>query len=289
MRFFQNFQNTLLSLIRILFISKFNGRKSKLTKLEQVEPVVILGNGPSLRISIEKYRPEICSKKTLGLNLMACTPLFEEIKPVFYTLLAPQFFKSDNELSEIYIKNNISLFNNLSKKTKWRMILFVPAIFKKCERLKHLLLQNKFIEVRYFNTTPIEGFDGFCNWCFSKGIGMPRPHNVLIPAIMNLIGLGYKNIYLLGADHSWLSEISVTEENIALVHQKHFYDEEDSVPEAMNDYITRPRRLFEILNKFFLAFKGYWDIRRFADSRRISIYNASEFSMIDAFERRKLN
>lgn len=289
MRFFQNFQNTLLSLIRILFISKFNGSKRKLTSAEQNEPIIILGNGPSLNLSIEKYKTEIKTKQSLGVNLMVCSPLFEEIKPVFYTLLAPQFFKSDNELTEIYIKNNIELFKNLAEKTKWKMTLFVPAIFKKSERLKNLISNNSFIGVDYFNTTPIEGFDFFCDWCYSNGIGMPRPHNVLIPAIMNLISLGCKNIYIVGADHSWLSEISVTDENVALVHQKHFYDENESVPTKMQDYITRPRRLFEILHKFYLSFKGYWDIRRFADSKKISIYNASEFSMIDAFERRKLS
>lgn len=289
MRFFQNFQNTLLSFIRMLFISKFNGSKRKLSTAEQNEPIVILGNGPSLSLSIEKYKEQITSKKTLGVNLMVCSPLFEELKPTFYTLLAPQFFKTDNELTELYIKNNIQLFSNLAEKTKWKMTLFVPAIFKKSERLKNLISNNSFIEVMYFNTTPIEGFDFFCDWCYSKGIGMPRPHNVLIPAIMNLISLDCKNIYIVGADHSWLSEISVTEENIALVHQKHFYDENESVPAIMQDYITRPRRLYEILHKFYLSFKGYWDIKRFADSKGISIYNASEFSMIDAFERRKLS
>ena len=35
--------------------------------------------------------------------------------------------------------------------------------------------------------------------------------------------------------------------------------------------------------------EGYWEIKRFADKKNISIYNASEFSMIDAFDRRKLN
>ena len=53
---------------------------------------------------------------------------------------------------------------------------------------------------------------------FSKGLAMPRPHNVLIPSIMNLAYLGYKELYIVGADHSWLSEITVNENNEAL-HQ----------------------------------------------------------------------
>ncbi|MEY3236620.1 MAG: hypothetical protein RI883_721 [Bacteroidota bacterium] len=289
MNFLINLQNTLISILRILLLSKFNSSKNTKIDLQKDEVVVILANGPSLNLSIDKYKPEILSKKTLVVNLMVCTPLFEQIKPSYYTLLAPQFFKTDNQLSEVYINSNNQLFSNLEIKTTWEMVLFVPAIFKKSARLKNLLSKNSFIKPYYFNTTPIEGFDFFCNWCFSKGYGMSRPHNVLIPAIMNSISLGYKNIYILGADHSWMSEISVTEQNIPLVNQKHFYDENESQPQKMQDYITRHRRLHEIIHKFYLSFKGYWEIKRFADKKKISIYNASEFSMIDAFDRRKLN
>lgn len=287
MLFFKNLQNTLLSLIRIVFFSKFNGRSNKISA--DNESIVILGNGPSLNLSIELYKDKLIKRKTLAVNLMVCSPLFEELKPSYYTLLAPQFFKKDEELTDIYIKNNIQLFTDLNNKTQWEMVLFVPAIFKSSDRLKKLLSENKFIQIQYFNVTPIEGFHSFCDWCFSKGIGMPRPHNVLIPAIMNSVQVGFKEIYILGADHSWLKEITVDENNVALVNQKHFYDENESRPEKMQDYIKRPRHLHEIIHKFYLSFKGYWEIKRFAEKRNISIYNSSEFSMIDAFERRKLS
>jgi hypothetical protein len=92
-----------------------------------------------------------------------------------------------------------------------------------------------------------------------------------------------------GADHSWLAEISVTENNEALVNQKHFYDGDTSKPQKMQDYIVRPRRLHEVIHKFYLSFKGYWDIKAYAEAKQIKIYNASEVSMIDAFERKKLS
>lgn len=289
MIFLINLQNTLISILRILLQSKFNSSKNEKIVLQADDSVVILANGPSLNLSLEKYKSEILSKKTLGVNLMVCTPLFDEIKPNYYTLLAPPFFKTDDELTEVYINFNNKLYEDFAVKTKWDLILFVPAIFKKSARLQNLLSKNSFIKAYYFNTAPIEGFDYFCNWCFSKGLGMSRPHNVLIPAIMNTISLGYKNIYILGADHSWLGEISVTNENIPLVNQKHFYDENESQPAKMQDYIKRHRHLHEILYKFYLSFKGYWEIKRFAESKNISIFNASEFSMIDAFVRKKLD
>lgn len=287
MLFFKNLQNTFLSLLRIIYFSKFNAKKH--IPVNPDDSIIILGNGPSLNLSVEKYKAELMVRNTMAVNLLVCSPLFEELKPAYYTLLAPQFFKNDNELTELYIKNNEQLFSNLIKKTTWEMTLFVPSLFKKSIRLQKLMHENKNIKIQFFNVTPIEGFAFFCHSCFSRGIGMPRPHNVLIPSIMNSISTGFKTIYILGADHSWLKEITVDENNLALVHQKHFYDENESRPEKMQDYIKRPRHVHEIIHKFYLSFKGYWEIKHYAESKNISIFNASEFSMIDAFERRKLS
>jgi hypothetical protein len=80
----------------------------------------------------------------------------------------------------------------------------------------------------------------------------------------------------------------VNNQNEALVNQKHFYDETVSKPQKMEDYIKRPRKLHEIIHKFYLTFKGYWDIEKFSKRNNVQIYNASEHSMIDAFERRLL-
>ena len=103
---------------------------------------------------------------------------------------------------------------------------------------------------------------------------------------MNCIKLKYKQIYLMGADHSWLPEISVNQENEALINHKHFYDEDVTKPQKMQDYISRPRKLHEIIHKFYLTFKGYWEIKRYADYKDVSVFNVSEYSMIDAFERK---
>ena len=95
-------------------------------------------------------------------------------------------------------------------------------------------------------------------------------------------------ISILGADHSWLGEISVNNKNEALVNQKHFYDEQTSTSQPMQDYITRPRKLHEILRKFYLSFKGYWEINSYAEKKGIQIINSSETSMIDAFPKKGL-
>ena len=56
----------------------------------------------------------------------------------------------------------------------------------------------------------------------------------------------------------------------------------------MQDYITRPRKLHEILRKFYLSFKGYWEINSYAEKKGVQIINSSETSMIDAFPKKGL-
>lgn len=102
------------------------------------------------------------------------------------------------------------------------MNFFVPARALKNKEWQPMLAGNPNIRLCIYNTTPIEGFQGFCNWIFNRGWGVPRPHNVLIPSIAIGLRLPFRKIYLAGADHSWLPEITVTDDNVVLMHQKHF-------------------------------------------------------------------
>ena len=52
------------------------------------------------------------------------------------------------------------------------------------------------IQVHYMNTTPIEGFENISFQLISRQLGMPRPHNVLIPTILHAINLDFRNIYV---------------------------------------------------------------------------------------------
>ena len=51
----------------------------------------------------------------------------------------------------------------------------------------------------------------------------------------------------------------------------------------------RPRRLHEVLEKFFFAFRSYFDLKDYAESRGVRIYNSTPKSYIDAFERKFFN
>jgi hypothetical protein len=279
---------TIATIAKIILLSNWKGIL-KYSGILKSNKVIIIGNGPSFKGTYEKYSEILKANETICVNSFATSSLYQNIQPKFYILNAPILFHKEADISPYYINLRNSIFLALKEKTTWELLIMVPFIAKKSESFKLLLQQNSNIHPLYYNTTPAEGFSLFKHFLFRKGLGMPRPHNVIIPAVINLMKLGYKEIYLTGADHSWLAEISVNDKNEALVNQKHFYDENESKPEKMQDFISRPRRLHEIIQKFHLSFKGYWEIHDFAQKEGVEIYNASEFSMIDAFERRKLN
>ena len=112
------------------------------------------------------------------------------------------------------------------------------------------------------------------------------------------INLGFKKIFVAGADHSWLKELFVTELNEVLLSQKHFYDKETLNEETDKNKPTpkpmylggtgQTRKLHEVLLKFYYSFRSYWDIKNYAEALSVSILNITPGSYIDAFERQKL-
>jgi hypothetical protein len=124
---------------------------------------------------------------------------------------------------------------------------------------------------------------------------MPRPHNVLIPSLILSINMKFSNIYVCGADHSWLKEIYVDNENEVLLSQKHFYDKQAqkqsdyrdmAVPQPMyHGGSNNKRKLHEVLEKFYYTFRSYWKIKSLAESQAVKIYNITPISYIDAFDR----
>ena len=130
--------------------------------------------------------------------------------------------------------------------------------------------------------TPIEGFQCFAHWAYKKGWGMPRPRNVLIPSIMMALRMPFETIYVAGADHSWLKEIWVNDDNVVMEDLNHFYDKNGS-----ERYVS-DKHLHDILFSMYVAFRSYHVIRDYADMLGTQIYNVTEGSYIDAFDRWKL-
>lgn len=240
------------------------------------DTLVILGNGPSLNDTIAEHGDALARYPLLAVNFAANAPQFRQLKPRYYLLADPHFFNRPDDV-------NVGKLLTALDSVDWPMTLFVPA----CVSQKSLPFTNSLLTVRRFNAVGAEGCGWLTRWLFDRRLAMPRPRNVLIPSIMVGIWLGFKNIYITGADHSWLRTLSVNDANEVVSVQPHFYKEDErEKSRVVSEY--KGYRLHQIIYSFYVAFRAYFDIAAYASRRQVNIYNATPGSFIDAFLRQPL-
>lgn len=284
--FIENLTKTLLTIVKVALLSKL---KIKLPKKDNRE-CVILGNGPSFKKFINEKHSFLVNKSVCCVNFFGRTEYFEKVKPSFYFITSPEYFVGEKK--ESWVNDRSLTLETIAKRTSWPMYFIVPALAQKSNHWRLQIDKNPNITVVFFNNTPIEGFNTFKNWCFKRNLGIPRPHNVLIPSIMLCLNMEFEKIYLTGADHSWTKELFVTEGNQVLLSQKHFYESKN--PEDKNSSSPKPmyiggsqneRKLHEVLEKFVISFRSYWEIKSYAKYLKRKVINITPGSFIDAFER----
>lgn len=242
------------------------------------ERLVIMGNGPSLADNISSDLDKLTQAKTLAVNFAANTEEFCRLRPDFYLLADPHFFTGrDTD------PNVARLFSRFNEAVDWPMTLFVPV----GHTAESLGISNAYIAVRRFNPVGAEGFRWFTSLAYSSGRAMPRPRNVLVPSLMVGMLMGFREIYIVGADHSWIRTLDVNERNEVVSVQPHFYKDNQAEHSRVTS-VYKDIRLHEILMSFHVAFKAYHQIASYAASKGVRIYNSTRSSYIDAFPRRPL-
>lgn len=271
--FFAKLGNSIKSIVKILLKT----RRCGVSSVAGADSVVIMGNGPSLADTIRDYSATLAALPLLAVNFAANTPEFRKLRPRYYVLADPHFFQST-------VNENVTRLIYNIKSVDWAMTLFLPFEARK----SGAEMGSENVKVEYYNAVGIEGFDWLENAAYKSGRGMPRPRNVLIPSIMVAMKMGFKTIYLAGADHSWTKTLSVNDRNEVVSIQPHFYkDDEKEVRRIRTDYLRYP--LHQILYSFYVAFKSYFTIQRYAEHSGIMVLNVTPDSFIDAFPRATLD
>lgn len=263
--------DTLLTLGKVMLKSRPTGKKQT---ADGSAPLIIMGNGPSLRDVIAEKESELVSGDSMAVNFAANTSEFFRLRPRRYILADPHFFHgaaTDPNVSRLW--DNI-------RKADWPMTLHVPVG-------THLPELPTNVGVVRFNMTPGEGLDAVCHPLFRRGLAMPRPRNVLIPAIMEGIRAGYREIVLMGADHSWPHTLYVDDDNRVVTVQPHFYEDNKKELDRVAG-VYAGLHIHDVLGSMVVAFRSYHEIRRYADRLGVRILNATPGSLIDAFPRRTL-
>ncbi|MDD2243919.1 MAG: hypothetical protein PHY69_00095 [Dysgonamonadaceae bacterium] len=268
-QFFIKFGKSIASCIKIIIQSRSIGDYPIGHK-----DLVILGNGPSLTQMLQDKQYFLENKDLMAVNKASISEYYEQIRPKYYLLMDPLFFQSGKTM-----ENTIKA---IVEKTKWTMDLFVPINARSEKIWQSCVRENKNITIRWFNATPVEGFQSFAFNCYKKGWGMPRPRNVLIPCMMVGLRMNYSKIYLAGAENSWLKEIWVDDDNKVNMDLAHFYDKKST------ERKVSPLKLHEILESMVIAFRSYHSVEKFSRSQGEEIINITDGSYIDAFSREKI-
>lgn len=272
------------TLLKVLLRSSFFLKKYKSATDNEI---YILGNGPSFKKDYQKYSIQLATKTLLTVNGFPLTDAFTALKPSYFIICSPGFYNDKAMDYNVSVRANI--INSLIEKTSWPLTFFLPVSARKNSLFLKRLGKNENISLFFYNTTPVEGLYPLTKFFLSSGLGSPRPHNVLIPSILQAINSGYKKIYLMGADHSWLPQITVSNKNEVLINQKHFYDEDSATPKQMHKNEGQGNRhLHEVLEKFYYSFESYHLLNRYAKDKSSRILNLTEGSYIDAFERENI-
>ncbi len=238
------------------------------------ERCFILATGPSIRT--QDLSP-VYGETNIAVSHFHLHDDIAKINPAYH-VLAPQHHPFTFTDSSKYFQDFLSRYAE-------RM----PVIFAGLTRypyhfaalVKHYpefdLPQLHYLDYRFEYQLNDHNYRSARRWDIS---GQPfAPRTVLYSAIQLAVYMGFKEIYLLGADHDYLADITRTSNH-------RFYPEKSGISDVAH--------LAEFnAEKWYLEYYWRWKQYRLMDhycrAKGTTIYNATEGGMLDVFERRPLS
>lgn len=241
------------------------------------DSIRVLGTGPSLsnELSDMRERGELNDYPLFAMNFFANSELFFELKPTRYCLADPAFFKDVYMIERVH-----ALFDKLNTHVSWNMRVYVPNVsIKEAEKR----ITNPKLTIIPISTLHFEGFESKRYSFYKKGKATPSFVNVLIMIEYICLNEGFKKIFLYGADHTFLNNLMVDDDNILKVEDTHFYGTERIIANVHED--GTPWRIAEFIYDKYLTFKEHDVARGYADYLGAEIINCTRKSMIDSYIR----
>lgn len=268
---------TAVSLLKVLVFSRW----PKPLPVATNKVCSLLGNGPSLKETLETNLDFLKKTEVFCVNNFVSSPFFEVLKPQNYVLHDPGFYMYDG-LTFTHEAIGATL-NGLRERTTWPMNLYVQQKAKKSAYITNITRQNPNIRLVYYNYTIFYGYSWLKHWFFKKNLAMPQAQNVLVTALFLALNRKFVQVFLFGADHSWHEQLRLGSQGLE-VKDHHFYDKKEANYIPIFDFARKEhstmRKQFESLAK---AFAGYEVLREYAQYRGVEVLNASAKTYVDAF------
>lgn len=288
-KFFKCLPLSLKSIIRDSFFyikGGSNGAVSLNSALweKQHKKVAVLGNGPSLKTDRERIKNVVESYDFICVNNFCDDALYTTLKPKSYVFLDAYFF-SENAHPD-WIERRNKTFEQIEKTTSWPMKIFLPH--NADEYILRFYIKNKNIEIIKMRTQSLfrDKYSPLVGKLYDSGLYGPPQINVLIYGVYLAIKAKYSEIYVFGADLSFHNDVFVDQKNNDLfITFKHFNEEDKVEVLTKNPDKLIKWKMSELLQMSANTFYAHEVINEYAKTKNIKIYNASNQSLIDAYER----
>nr|WP_314865786.1 hypothetical protein [uncultured Flavobacterium sp.] len=244
----------------------------------------ILGNGPSLIEQLKKAKTFTSIENLFVVNNFVLTDYYKELKPKYYVFADPCYWDDKMHLED-YLKSQ-EILSKVAKETDWEINIIAPNDAE--IKFKEIFSGNKNIKLYFINSytiTPL--IRKITYFLYSKFYSCPQYQNVLVLTTFLAINIGFKEINLLGAEHSWTENIRVNDNNEVCLEDKHFYD----LQSKLSPWIKVDGTIYkmgEILSDLSKMFQGYYYVKDYAEYKNAEVYNCTPKSYIDAFKRKFL-
>lgn len=248
------------------------------------ETCYILGNGPSLIHQLTDSDFLYKQKNLFVVNNFVLTNHYKILKPRNYIFADPCYWDNKKHFDQ-YLKSQ-NILEKVSKDTNWKINIIAPKDAESCFR-KHFDT-NEFIDLYFINTNLVEPYHLNITYSlYSKYLAIPHCQNVLVLAIYLALNIGFKEINLLGAEHSWTENIRVNNDNQVCLMDKHFYELNAKLVPWIN-VEGRVYKMNEVLVDLSKMFSDYYVMSDYAIYKGANVYNCTPNSYVDAFNRKSI-
>lgn len=277
----KSFVEEVENIIKILIKTR-NKPRLKYQKKES-GVINILGTGPSFSQSIKELMDQK-SGKSFAVNDFASSDYFLKIKPEYYILVdnaywqpAERCTQRDFELREKTFQNFLSV--------DWPMTIIIPSEVYSKKTFSNNIINNNITFLPLIRTNLLYTGSSLFFKYLKKNFG-GYFNNILACAIYSSINLGFEEIRIYGAEHSWTKDIRVDDKNRVCTIKRHFF-ESDSELVPWLDSDGKPFTMDVILHSLARTFQAYKLLHIYAELMGVKIFNYTPESFIDSFQRRK--
>lgn len=283
-RFLRNLYETAFYLLAMAVKENFRNYVGRAGTVGAPAPTMaILGNGPALADELPRLLEETRGgdRDFLAVNFFAEDARFAELRPAYYVLSDPMFFRDTAQRERV-----AALYRTLNERVTWPMNLYVQ--YYNPERFDYrAALPNPNIRIVPFHTLMYRGFRRLEFRLFRRGLGSANFGTVVQVGEYIALLLGYKRIELYGVDHTLLEGLCVDDANRLCRADRHYYDgEAPTAPLPIFQKVPhRPYTMSVYLAEVAELFRGHEVLRDYAATLGARIVNCTRGSMIDAYER----